>query len=464
MNPEQPNSTSTSIDQEESNPSINLEEYDFEELGYDYLHEPNENLICPICTNPFVDPVMCESTDHVFCRLCLIKSLELSSTCPIDRLPLSISMIQPAPKIIMKLVDELLVACPFKDKFQCPFLSQRYLIKSHTDSHVGEQVLNSKANKKPLESQSSFPFEVNHAEEGFQFEWNQGKIQRKAPNPTLGFITRSEQDQFYKRSYPSASSSPLSSSPSSSSTGSPRTRSITSNSFESISTSSTPPNESPLISCPYQKFGCTYTCQTLEEIQTIHLSSSSIIHCEFEPISEILKTFNKLEHENQELKMKLSIAKTNEIGFKRIIESCNLSLKELWEQVRKLSSAGSSNQAQVFNNHMRYDPITGNRIQPNPQPNLNPDGLPTQFHHHFNALWNRIRELEFELIRVNESGLHLHELVRNLTRLQINAASNHSTDPGHANGNKTKQKGKGFNENEIWNANLKNSGRSFVKL
>ena len=66
---------------------------------------------------------------------CLIKSLEISPTCPIDRLPLSLSLVIPAPKIINKLVDELLVSCPFKSKLGCSFICQRDLIAAHLRSH-----------------------------------------------------------------------------------------------------------------------------------------------------------------------------------------------------------------------------------------------------------------------------------------------------------------------------------------
>ncbi|KAH9814903.1 hypothetical protein DFH28DRAFT_969753 [Melampsora americana] len=471
-------STSTSDHQnsDQSIKSISLEDYNFEESGYDYLDEINENLICPICTNPFVDPVMCESTDHVFCRLCLIKSLELSSTCPIDRLPLSISIIQPAPKIIIKLVDELIVTCPFKDKFQCSFLSQRYLMKTHTDSHVCEMAFNSKDHKKPIESDLSY-FELNQEDHGFQFEWNQGKIQRVLI-PTLDFPARSEQDQFYKKSYSSTSSSPLSSSPSLSSTSSPRTRSITSNSSDSISTvGSTPPNESNLLSCPYQKFGCKYTCQDSNKIQTVHLSSSSSTKrpCEFKPIEEILESFHQLEQENQKLKNQCKLNEIREHEFKRMIESCNLSLRELWEKSKKSISSGSegfqirrSSDSQVdqLPNHMRYDPIHGNRIQSNPnQLNLNHEILPSHYHQHFQALWNRNRELEIELIRSNDLSLHLHELVKNLTRLQIQTNST-TSDSNESNENRVKDEMKMLKKNQFdRNGSSKNlSNRSYIKL
>lgn len=85
-----------------------------------------------------------------------------------------------------------MVTCPFKDKFQCSFLCQRYLIKSHTDSHVCEMAFNSKNYKKLTETDLSFEF--NHEHDGFQFEWHQGKIQLKVLNPNLDFLTRSVSD------------------------------------------------------------------------------------------------------------------------------------------------------------------------------------------------------------------------------------------------------------------------------
>ncbi|KAA1120903.1 hypothetical protein PGTUg99_014009 [Puccinia graminis f. sp. tritici] len=121
----------------EASPTPSAGLYNFED-GYDYISEPNENLVCPICRNPFIEPVMCESTDHIFCQSCLIKSLEVSATCPIDRLPLSLSLIVPAPKIINKLVDELLVSCPFKAKLGCSFVCQRDLIQTHIHSHQAQ--------------------------------------------------------------------------------------------------------------------------------------------------------------------------------------------------------------------------------------------------------------------------------------------------------------------------------------
>ncbi|POW00210.1 hypothetical protein PSHT_13165 [Puccinia striiformis] len=126
----QPPSTTTTMDS-----ALSSNSFATEDDPYDYLTDPNENLVCPICRNPFIEPVMCESSDHVFCRICLIKSLEVSPTCPIDRLPLSLSLVIPAPKIINKLVDELLVSCPFKSKLSCPFVCQRDLIAAHLRSH-----------------------------------------------------------------------------------------------------------------------------------------------------------------------------------------------------------------------------------------------------------------------------------------------------------------------------------------
>ncbi len=49
---------------------------------------------------------------HIFCCSCITQALQLSSLCPIDRLPLSSDDVNPAPKIVASLANELVVQCP----------------------------------------------------------------------------------------------------------------------------------------------------------------------------------------------------------------------------------------------------------------------------------------------------------------------------------------------------------------
>jgi Zinc finger, C3HC4 type (RING finger) len=49
---------------------------------------------------------------HTFCYKCIIRSLQSSTNCPIDRTYLLSESISPAPKIVLSMVNELLVQCP----------------------------------------------------------------------------------------------------------------------------------------------------------------------------------------------------------------------------------------------------------------------------------------------------------------------------------------------------------------
>ena len=50
---------------------------------------PSSYLQCAVCKAVPDDPVLCEN-EHVFCRLCMDKSLADHQTCPADGSPLTI--------------------------------------------------------------------------------------------------------------------------------------------------------------------------------------------------------------------------------------------------------------------------------------------------------------------------------------------------------------------------------------
>ncbi|KNZ52461.1 hypothetical protein VP01_3566g1 [Puccinia sorghi] len=275
---------------------------------FDYIAEPNENLICPICRNPFIDPVMCESTDHVFCRTCLIKSLEVSPTCPIDRQPLSLSLVIPAPKLINKLVDELLVSCPFKSKLGCSFICQRDLIAAHLRSHQAQldhpefcssfipkhqdqTPLNQTASQQPLPPQHS-----TSASSQLKFQWISGQaiLLPHPPNQLPSSLAQTN---------PTAN--PI-------------------------------PNESESSHCPFQRFGCSFVGSS-EIINEQHLSaspnpstSSEDSRCPFLPVREILYWFEHLEARNVELKAQLSQSLVQQSKLTSVMDNLKASLRQLW--------------------------------------------------------------------------------------------------------------------------------------
>lgn len=96
----------------------------------DYEGTTDENLICPICRVPFVEPTITDC-DHVFCRKCIIQAHALKPICPVDRLPLKlVGETRPAPKIICNQLDNLPVRCPNSPR-GCDRVVARALIENH---------------------------------------------------------------------------------------------------------------------------------------------------------------------------------------------------------------------------------------------------------------------------------------------------------------------------------------------
>ncbi|ODV89262.1 hypothetical protein CANCADRAFT_3891 [Tortispora caseinolytica NRRL Y-17796] len=96
---------------------------------YTYVDLP-ESLVCPICRGPLKEPrtTVC---GHTFCRMCLFGALERSTErCPIDRKPICVNDIHPAPLIIMNLLSDLDVYCPFKEN-GCTNVGPKYVISKH---------------------------------------------------------------------------------------------------------------------------------------------------------------------------------------------------------------------------------------------------------------------------------------------------------------------------------------------
>ncbi|KAI8340089.1 hypothetical protein BC941DRAFT_419350 [Chlamydoabsidia padenii] len=98
-----------------------------------YVDNVNSNLICCICQYPFIDPVV-SPCGHTFCETCIYQAINTSPHCPIDRLALKVTDLEPAVKIISNMVNELLIHCPRADR-GCDFIGQRqYMEHHHMDS------------------------------------------------------------------------------------------------------------------------------------------------------------------------------------------------------------------------------------------------------------------------------------------------------------------------------------------
>lgn len=100
----------------------------------EYVGTYDENLDCPICHSPLVQPEI-TTCFHIFCHKCLVQSLRHGNRCPIDRNPIEFFQIggsrvpaRPAPHIVCNQLDNLQVRCPNK---RCDHVAARSLIGHH---------------------------------------------------------------------------------------------------------------------------------------------------------------------------------------------------------------------------------------------------------------------------------------------------------------------------------------------
>ncbi|KAJ7188085.1 hypothetical protein C8R46DRAFT_1183731 [Mycena filopes] len=99
-------------------------------MFFNYVAEPNSNLLCCICQAPFIDPATTRTCSHTFCRDCIVKAIGHAPQCPIDRSALSVDDLVPANSIIRSLVDELIVECIHRAS-GCPHTCQRQRLTAH---------------------------------------------------------------------------------------------------------------------------------------------------------------------------------------------------------------------------------------------------------------------------------------------------------------------------------------------
>lgn len=102
----------------------------------DYVSAVDENLVCPVCRNPFVDPVT-TSCDHVFCKDCFDQAYRIAPICPIDRTRLRPpNHVGSTARIITNQLDALEVRCP-NSADGCEKILARSMVQNHVDRYCG---------------------------------------------------------------------------------------------------------------------------------------------------------------------------------------------------------------------------------------------------------------------------------------------------------------------------------------
>ena len=85
-------------------------------MGYDLKRFVDKkladsDLICIICSGILQDPVQFLNCEHVFCHDCIKEWINRQGNCPIDRSPITLAEIKPAPRILKNLINRLEVTC-----------------------------------------------------------------------------------------------------------------------------------------------------------------------------------------------------------------------------------------------------------------------------------------------------------------------------------------------------------------
>ncbi|XP_069780759.1 E3 ubiquitin-protein ligase LNX [Narcine bancroftii] len=99
-----------------------------ENHSYNYQDEIDDDLICDICLQPLVEP-MDTPCGHTYCTLCITNFLLAQDFCPMDRKPLCLMVCKKSSLLVHKLLDKVLVLCPFKE--HCSEVLQRCDLEMH---------------------------------------------------------------------------------------------------------------------------------------------------------------------------------------------------------------------------------------------------------------------------------------------------------------------------------------------
>lgn len=95
---------------------------------YNYQGEVDDDLVCHICLQPLLQPLD-TPCGHTFCHKCLRNFLQEKDFCPLDRKRLHFKLCKKSSILVHKLLDKLLVLCPFASV--CQDVMQRCDLEAH---------------------------------------------------------------------------------------------------------------------------------------------------------------------------------------------------------------------------------------------------------------------------------------------------------------------------------------------
>ncbi|XP_046505818.1 E3 ubiquitin-protein ligase LNX isoform X2 [Equus quagga] len=98
---------------------------------YTYTKDVDDDLICHICLQALLNPLD-TPCGHTYCTLCLTNFLVEKDFCPVDRKPLVLQHCRRSNILVHKLLNKLLVTCPFVE--HCTEVVQRCDLEHHFET------------------------------------------------------------------------------------------------------------------------------------------------------------------------------------------------------------------------------------------------------------------------------------------------------------------------------------------
>lgn len=139
------------------------------QCGYMYRDENaiSKTLLCSICSEPWIKPVVASGCGHIFCERCIHTWIRHIPSCPIDRSSLPLNQLAQPPRILQELVEELEVIC----SLGCGWIGRRDCWKTHLEIDCPEVRMDEGSLPAALLNEKIEPTEPEGEEESFKERW-----------------------------------------------------------------------------------------------------------------------------------------------------------------------------------------------------------------------------------------------------------------------------------------------------
>lgn len=103
----------------------------------DYIAPIDDNLICSVCHCAFIQPVITDRCQHIFCEECFESAAAAQKgSCPFCRSRVAEQDLRPAPRALSNMADDLRVRCPYGPD-GCDVVLPRGAVQVHVDKYCG---------------------------------------------------------------------------------------------------------------------------------------------------------------------------------------------------------------------------------------------------------------------------------------------------------------------------------------